>query len=306
MSRLSACGRGAETQQGDRHGVTWRARWLVGIKLPGTEDWASDFASTASDAERRSASLATSTNNPADDFYDAAPLEPHLLYQGEILVDVPLLHMPKESRWQLLRTRSGRRFEEALEHGNLGGLVFVVDSNKSREEWYAFPDGDFVAARLSKRPALVLSQTCDVQVKDFIQVAPIFDADTDDVERLRGGEELYSAFYLAPHPPHFGHSYADLELMQAVHKSYIKRLKSEQHFRLKEARTRTLQRALTRYFGRPNSYDVGADTAPEAGTYLCVACFYKNGIVTAVERAAGQEFHYCTTCGGRGWVKRGR
>ncbi len=250
-------------------------------------------------------SLATSTNNPAHDFYEAAPLEPHLLYQGEILVDVPLLHMPKESRWQLLRTRSGRRFEAALEHGNLGGLVCVLDSNKSREEWYAFPDGDFVAARLSKRPILVLSQTCDVQVKDFVQVAPIFDADASDVERVRKGE-LFSAFYLAPHPPHFGHSYADLELMQAVHKSYIKRLKPEQHFRLKDERILALQKAITKYFGRPNSYDAGNDTAPETSAYLCVACFYMDGRATQVLLAAGQPFDRCAVCGGRGWVRRGR
>ena len=33
-----------------------------------------------------------------DDFYDVAPLEPHLIYQGEILADVPILSIAKANR----------------------------------------------------------------------------------------------------------------------------------------------------------------------------------------------------------------
>lgn len=113
--------------------------------------------------------MTSSGNTPGEttsnDFYDAAPLEPHLLYQGEILVDVPVLNMPKETRWLLLRTRSGKMVDEALQGGSLGGTVKVLDSNQSKEQWYNNTDGDFVMARLSKRAALVLSQTCDVQTK---------------------------------------------------------------------------------------------------------------------------------------------
>lgn len=240
-----------------------------------------------------------------DDFYDAAPLEPHLLYQGEILVDVPLLNMPKESRWLLLRTRSGDRLDEALKKSNIR-LAKVLDSNQTDLEWKAAPEGDFAMALLSKRPVLVLSQTCDIQTKDFIHVAPIYDAAPELVERFESGEELYSAFYLKAHAPHFGGSYADLELMQSVHKSYIKRIAPNQHFRLKEPRVRELKRFITRYFGRPNSYDVGADQAPQEGTYLCVQCFYMDGRVTPQDREAGQDFQLCSTCGGERWVLRGR
>ncbi len=162
-------------------------------------------------------------------------------------------------------------------------------------------------ARLSKRPALVLSQTCDVQTKQFIQIAPIFPAEgtEDHLTRLREGKIL-SAFWLKEHPPTLTESYADLELIQSVHKSYLKRLLPEQHFRLAHARTRELQRCLTRYFGRPNSFDVGVDHAPRAGTYLCVQCFYMNGVVTPVTLTEGQDFERCVVCGGRGWVLRGR
>jgi hypothetical protein len=242
-----------------------------------------------------------------EQFYDAVPLEPHLLYQGEILVEVPFVNMPQDARWLLLRTRSGKPVDEALQQGNLGGIVKVLDSNQSKLRWYNGADGDFVMARLSKRPVLILSQTCDVQTKDFIQIAPIFPAgdDSDHLARLRQGL-IISAFWLKANPPYLTEGYADLELIQAVHKSYIKRLLPSQHFRLAHSRTRELQRFITRYFGRPNSFDADSDLAPRDGTYLCVACFYLDAKVTAVALKDGQNFGHCSACGGRGWVLKGR
>ncbi len=243
----------------------------------------------------------------SDHFYNAAPLEPHLLYQGEILIDVPFLNMPKGTHWLLLRTRSGRPVDEALQQGNLGGIVKILDSNQSKEEWYNATHGDFAMARLSKGPVLTLSQTCDVQTKEFIQIAPIFPAEgpSDHLARLRQGL-IISAFWLKANPPHLTESYADFELIQAVHKSYVKRLLPSHHFRLTEARTRELQRSITRYFGRPNSFDADADRAPRDGTYLCVACFYLDAKVTAMTLTEGQNFGLCSVCGGRGWVLKGR
>jgi hypothetical protein len=245
--------------------------------------------------------------NQSDDFYDAAPLEPHLLYQGEVLVDVPILVSPKPARWQLLRTRDGNPLDDVMERvGNIGSQVRVLDSNQSAEKWYGPTDGDYVAARLNKRPVLVLSQTCDVQTKDHIQIAPIFPLPAEDVERVKRGD-LYSAFYVKDHPPDIvREGFADLEQMQVIHKSYIKRPFPKIHFRLKDVQVRRLQYFLTRYFGRPNSFDVGNDVCPRTGTYLCAACFYMDGRVTAMEREEGQPFENCPTCDGVNWILRGR
>jgi hypothetical protein len=244
-----------------------------------------------------------------DTFYDAIPIEPNQLYQGEILADIPLLRMPKPSRWQLLRSRSGRRLDDALEHGNIGGQVRVLDSNQSKEEWQSDRQGDFAMAVLDKTPVLVLNQTCDVQNNDFLQVAPIFSvvAEQRDVEKLKRGE-LFSAFWLAKHVPEIPEdSYADLELIQAIHKSYVKRIRPDQHFRLAAARTRDLQRTITRYFGRPNSFDSRHDSVPITGTYLCVRCFYMDGIVTAVALDAKSQFPACKACNATSsaWVIKG-
>jgi hypothetical protein len=259
-----------------------------------------------------SSSATTPGEAPPDDFYDATPLEPHLFYQGEVLVDVPLLNIPKPPRWLLLRTASGRRVHEALEHGAKPGTVRVLDSNMSREQWYADGLGDYAMALLDKCPVLVLSQTCDVQNKDFIQVAPILPVSTEgeeaapeDLDNLRNGD-IINAFWLKPHPPEIRtHHFADLTLIQAVHKTYLKGIRPQQHFRLSADRTLLLQQFITRYFGRPNSFDSRSDKAPRAGTYLCVSCFYRGARITATTLEEGTAFLDCPTCGPAHWILQG-
>lgn len=212
------------------------------------------------------------------------------------------------TRWLLLRTKSGTRLDDALKHGNVGGLAKVLDSNQTTLEWKNSGEGDFAMARLSKLPVLVLSQTCDIQNKTFIQVAPIFpvDADPQYIEKLKS-DEVISAFWLQAHSPELPKdSYADWELIQAVHHTYIKRIRQNQHFRLSAARTRLLQRSITKYFGRPNSFDAESDTVPRSGSYLCVTCFYLDARVTQVNHNLGEKFRNCGICNGRGWVMKGR
>lgn len=243
-------------------------------------------------------------------FYDdAAPLEPHLIYQGEILLGVPLVTMRKPLRWLLLRTGKGGPIHEVLGIGETPKTVKVLDSNLTEVKWEkdVGPDGDYAMALLSKRPILVLSQTCDVQNKDFIQVAPIYPAPPDDsyVGKLIRNEIL-SAFRLPRHPPDWeGEAFADLEQIQAVHKSYRKVKKGDAeylHFRLRPEKTLKLQQNLTRYFGRPNAFDAGTDKAPRTATYLCVQCFYRDGCITKVDLPENGDFKACAKCGGPSWV----
>ena len=178
----------------------------------------------------------------------------------------------------------------------------------STEEWYADGLGDYAVAVLDKRPVVVLSQTCDIQNKDFIQVAPIFGARPDDdyVERLKNRAVL-SAVWIKRRPPEIPEeSYADLELIQAVHRSYFRKLRPGQHFRLNATRTRGLQSAITRYFGRPNSFDARSDTVPADGVYLCVACFYMDARVSHLVLQRDSLFPACGTCHGTAWVLKGR
>ena len=161
---------------------------------------------------------------------------------------------------------------------------------------------------LDKSPAVVLSQIYDVQSRNFLQIARIFPvgADTAYLGKLKNRKVL-SAVWMPTHPPEFtGECYADLEQIQTIHKTCLRRIRPAQHFRLSAHRTRLLQQTLTRYFGRPNSYDSHSDSAPSSGFYLCARCFYMHGNVTSIELPEGASFLDCSTCASTPWVIPGR
>src|SRR5258708_39677082 len=68
-------------------------------------------------------------------------------------------------------------------------------------------------------------------------------ADTAYLGKLKNRKVL-SAVWMPTHPPEFtGECYADLEQIQAIHKTYFRRIRPEQHFRLSAQRTRLLQQS---------------------------------------------------------------
>ncbi len=247
-------------------------------------------------------------NTPEGEFYDTIPLESDQLYQGEIITQVPILSSPKPPRWQLLRTWSGTRIEDVLQGGTTETRVRVLDSNQSLMEWFSGDRGEFVVAQLDKRPCLVLTQNCSLENNKFFQVAPIFSAEGNQplIEKLKS-RLIYTATWLKSHPPQIpDDSYADFELMQSVHKSYFRRILPAHHFRLSPQRIRILQSDVTRYFGRPNSFDSRSDKAPGDGTYLCVSCFYLTALITEQVARKDDVLSVCPRCNGTFWVLKGR
>ncbi|HWY22963.1 MAG TPA: hypothetical protein VNX26_17180 [Candidatus Acidoferrum sp.] len=240
-----------------------------------------------------------------DDFYDAAPLEPHLIYQGEILIDVPLFIVPFSelgNRWLILRSSKGKPIHQMLKDGETPTWMQVLDPKKSEIAWDEDgTKGDSVMGYMSKHPVVVLSQTCDVETKKFIQVAPVYPTVDDGYIGKLMRDEVVSAFWVKKHPPLWEKEmYADFEHIQAVHKSYRK--KPSPHFRLAPKKVLDLQRAITRYFGRPNSFDAKKDLAPRSATYLCVGCFHFNGVATGIHVDEGKAFPVCEVCEGAAWT----
>lgn len=215
--------------------------------------------------------------------------------------------MPKPQRWLLVRTYTGERIDAALQYGQASGkkTVRVLDSNQFPVEWQESNLGDFVIGILDKSPSLVLSQNCDISTKDHIQVAPIIPVESGNKEQLDRlkSHQILDAFYLAPHPPQWdGDAFADFGLIQSIHKSYLKSLPRASHFRISASNAILLQRDLTRFFGRPNAFDVNADRVPRDGTYLCVQCFYYAGMISAMQLKEGDAFVQCGSCEGLRWV----
>jgi hypothetical protein len=252
----------------------------------------------------------SSSNQEFDDtFYDSEPLERELLYQGEIVIETPIFQMPQPSRWLVLRTQSNRRVDEALNYGAVAkeNRVRVLDSNQFPLEWKDSQLGDFVVGILDKSPAIVLSQNCDIANKEYIQIAPIIPVsatDTDLLDKLKR-HAIINAFYMKPHPPEWEtDAYVEFQLIQSVHRTYVKTIESKNHFRLSTAKVLLLQRDLTRFFGRPNCYDVNSDTVPRDGEYLCLGCFYWRATITKVVLKSGGSFPLCDKCEGGQWVPR--
>lgn len=254
--------------------------------------------------------MSSTGNSPGDlkveEFYDSDPLEPNLVYQGEILMDTPLFVMPFDTlgkRWLLLRHKE-RPLLEALADGKTPKFVEVYDSNKSDIEWdQSGVKGDCAAGYLAKHPVIVLSQTCDVETKKFIQVAPIYPTKEESYIGKLIRDEVISAFWIQKHPPEWDvDMYVDFEHIQAVHKSYRK--KPSPHFRLSPTKVLDLQRSITRYFGRPNSFDADKDRAPRTAIYLCIECFYRDGIATSEALRQNDRFPQCSICHGTKWAIR--
>jgi hypothetical protein len=244
-----------------------------------------------------------------EEFYDAAPLEPHLIYQGEILLNIPLFVVPfgeLGNRWLFLRHK-GIPVHQAIKKGLNPNHVHVeaLDSNKSDPWEDGTPIGDSVMGYLSKHPVLVLSQTCDVDTKKFIQVAPIYPTQDNNYVGKLMRDDVISAFWIRNHPPEWdAEMYADFEQIQAVHKSYRKQKLASgmSHFRLGQMRTLQLQRSITRYFGRPSGFDSNKDLAPRTATYLCLTCFHAHATVTKLDLEQNTPFVACELCGGTSWT----
>lgn len=122
------------------------------------------------------------------------------------------------------------------------------------EEWY---QGDILASfpfvvsdltstnsgkslKLFDKPAIIISQTCDIQRKDFVQVCPVHDFDHLKSQLMRDGKSEQSAddaldsvrrgntearFYL-PQEPSFGmkEGYADLNFICTVSRKQLMQL----------------------------------------------------------------------------------
>ena len=98
--------------------------------------------------------------------------------------------------------------------------------------------------------------------------------------------------------------YADFEHIQAVHKSFRKQKLAGKmtHFRLAPMQILRLQRATTRYFGRPSGFDSNKDLAPRTATYLCLTCFHAHGTVTKLDLEQNKPFKPCERCNGTSWT----
>lgn len=236
-------------------------------------------------------------------WYDPDP-DPASIYQGDLLVDVPVVLMPPagDGPWIVLRPSLPLTLEDALA-GNVPKIFRPHAENAPLVGAWAGKQ-ELVLAKGIKTPILVVTQTCDIERRRFIHVAPVYGIEGFDQRKIESltANEIQYWFYLPDHLPlRPAKQFADLSQIVPVHNSYLRRARRLE--RLTPLATTELQKKLASFHGRPFGFNT-RDTVPQEGDYLCARCFYVRAQVTRRAIAAGQQFPACEQCGADVlWVK---
>lgn len=161
-------------------------------------------------------------------------------FQGDILRNVPIIKAPD--------TIKIARIDQATEGS--APPKYIVSSEDDIAN--AYQNGsEVVLANGLRTKVILLSQTCDIQNREFVVIAPIFDLDTvknnNRKTAIKEGKINYR-FYL-PVSEVMPESYVDFTLLSSVRKEFIN--VSDRILSLSDSYRPHLVWGLNRYFCRP-------------------------------------------------------
>jgi hypothetical protein len=230
----------------------------------------------------------------AASWYIPRPGDPSL-YQGDVVAGVPVVLMPPASGrpWAILKPSPPTTRDQALA-GNLPKNFYPRPKEPDPEVWSNHEE--LVLAKGIKTRIIILTQSCDIDRRHYLQVAPIYDAAGMTELKLASlrTQDIFYMFYLPADGADFPESYADLTQIGSVHKSYFKGAVPMK--KLSATATTALQAHLADYFGRPFGFNT-RDLVPEAGSYACVNCFHTSLTIQTLPQVAGIPFKACAGCG---------
>lgn len=246
----------------------------------------------------------------AKDWYETE-LDLTSFYQGDIIRDVPIVFLPEKiSKWFILRpgANSKKHADDVLR----GEICKWFESNPEgqlKDAWQHGQKEEFVAAKTFLVNVIILTQTCDLENRNYYQIAPISPETKQKASALENLHEnhLNYAFYLPAVAPYIvENSYAELAHTCVVPKAYFPRDSVSQRLaaRLTNHARTALQAQIANYFGRPFGFST-KDRASITGEYACVSCFYRSGTATRISFQAGSNFTPCTSCGIALWIRVG-
>lgn len=165
-----------------------------------------------------------------------------IFFQGDIVKNVPLLSIPEKI--QIARPiRTEEKREEIVE--------YTVSDEEKIADRYA-EGSELVLAYGRREEAIILSQSCDIQNREFIIVAPILSLDlVDDPKRKQDirDQKIFYRFYL-PVSDFFQESFVDFTLLSSINKNFISI--DERVVSLTDYWRSHLTWSLNRYFCRPH------------------------------------------------------
>ena len=221
---------------------------------------------------------------PEDDFYEEDP--PKELQQGDVLVGVPLLFLPKSEELLLLRLpRSRSRISELP-----SGLVEVVREKVIGD---AFDQAEYVGLAAVRAAAVLMTQTCDLSRNEFWTVAPLEPLDQASIDRgnLYGGH--YKKYFPFPKHQHFEESLIEITDLHAIRPENVgvgNRIAS-----VKMPIQQLLSDRFLHAMGRRWGHAEGEE-APKDGKYRCLGCNDFDMPVNERPFEKGEKFPVCERC----------
>ena len=243
----------------------------------------------------------------AKDWYEAQ-IDFTSFYQGDIIRDVPVTFLPdKISKWFILRPSSdSKKLVDDVLRGEICKWFEAFPEGQLRDRWQHGQREEYVAAKASLLNVMILTQSCDLERRNYYQIAPIYPETKQkpsSLEHLRENNLNY-AFYLPAVTPYITEdSYVELAHTCVVPKAYFPRDSVAQRIaaRLTNEGRAALQAQLCNYFGRPFGFSA-KDRASVTGTYYCVTCFYRFGMAVNVSVQSGAYFQPCERCNTSLWI----
>jgi hypothetical protein len=244
----------------------------------------------------------------AKDWYEE-DLDLTAFYQGDIIRDVPIIFLPERiSKWFILRpgANSKKHVDDVL-RGEICKWFESAPAGQLKDAWQYGEKEELVAAKAFMVNVIILTQTCDLERRNYYQIAPVYPETKQKqsaLEQLRENGINYN-FYLPAKSPYITeNSYADLSHSCAVPKAYFPRNSVSDRIaaRLTNHARTELQAQVANCFGRPFGFSA-KDRALVTGEYACVSCFFKSGASVKANFQAGSSFTVCDKCKEALWIR---
>lgn len=219
-----------------------------------------------------------------NEFFDGAP--PSYLQQGDILQGVPILLTPPSEELVILRTPGTRTHLQDLAPGGVEAVREAVLAD-------AFDQPEYVAVSALRSPAMIMTQTCDLDKKDeyiICQLEPV-EGSKIDTGNLRAGK--YATLFNIPENDYLAEMYIDVTDLRPVRREAI--LLKNRILALSAEQQLELSRKLSRALGREWGYAPG-DLAPQEGKYRCLWCAKFDVQITEITVAKDEALPECETC----------
>jgi len=245
----------------------------------------------------------------AKDWYEQEP-DLTSFYQGDIIRDVPVIFLPdKISKWFILRPggADSKKHIDTVLRGEICKWFQSFPEGQLKDVWTFGEKEEYVAAKAFLVNVTILTQSCDIENRNYYQIAPIYPETKQKqsaLEHLRQNGLNY-AFYLPAVAPYLEeNSYVDLAHTCVVPKAFFPRdsVRMRLAARLTDLARTSLQEQLAHYFGRPFGFSK-RDKARTTSEYACVSCFYRTGDSVKKQFHASLNFEPCDKCGETRWIR---